>query len=375
VAFITLPAVFMGSLIISTDVLLLLFWSAALYFFIRALRTDRWLYWLAAAVAAGAGLLSKYTMILFILSVFIYLATSPTYRRHLKNPKLYLTAALAALIYIPNLIWNAQHDFITFTHTKNISKIEGASHFHPDKLLEFWAAQFVVFGPIFFALFLYLLVRPPKDERLRLLYIFAVPFFAVISLQAFMSRALANWAAPTYTAATILVVGWLLLRHKEWLLKFAIATNVLLGLAAYHHPQLYGLLGIELSAKNDPLKRVKGYSELARYLQPYLQRYPNTTLLFSDRTTMAQMIYYLQPHPFDAVMFNPGGHIASQYHLTTHLEPGGGRYLFVSRKPRKDLERYFERVEPLGTISIPLYPDYARVYHLYLLEGFKGYER
>jgi len=374
VAFITLPAVSLGSLIISTDALLLLFWSASLYFFIRALHTDRWRYWLAAAVAAGAGLLSKQTMILFILSVFGYLAISPAHRHHLKNPKLYLTALLAALIYLPNLVWNAQHDFITFTHTRQISKIDSASHFHIDRLLEFWGAQMVVFGPIFFPLFLYLLLRPLKDERFRLLYAFSLPFFAVISLQAFLSRALANWAAPTYVAATILVVGWLLYRHKENLLKIAIAINIAIALAFYHYHAILDLLHIQPTSRIDPFKRVRGFSQLAQELSPILQRYPNARLLFADRTTMAQMIYYLDPHPLDAAIFNPSGAIGNQYHITADLKDRPAtEFLFIAREKYPNLQRYFQEVREVTTIEIPLYPDYKRTYYIYHLRRFKGY--
>ena len=369
VAFITLPAVSLSSLIISTDVLLLFFWALTLWAFIRAVRTDAWRYWLLAAVAAGAGLLTKYTMIIFVLSVFIYLILDERFRHHLKNPKLYVTMTLAALIYMPNLIWNAQHDFITFMHTKNLSGIEKASHFHPAKLVEFLAAQFLVFGPIFFGAFLSLLARPKREYRL--LYAFSVPFLAIISLQAFLSKALANWAAPTYVAATVMVVAYLV--HKRRLLIAAIVLNALLALAFYHYHDITKALGVELTSRTDPYKRVLGYKELATKFSKIIARYPNYKLLFDDRTTMAQMIYYLHPHPFDAAMFNPHHRKASQYHLFNPPSIGEN-YIFISRHPHKELARYFEKVEYLGTIEIPLYKDYVRRYYLYKLERFKGYE-
>ncbi len=372
VAFITLPAVSMSSFIISTDVLLLLFWAIALYFFLQAIETDKWSHWLAAAVAAGLGLLTKYTMIIFIISVFFYLAISQ-YRQHLQNPKLYITAFIAALIYIPNLVWNYYNHFITFVHTQHISKIHSKSHFHFDKLLEFWAAQMAVFGPIFFLIFFYLLVRPIKDERFKVLYTFALPFFAIISLQAFLSRALANWAAPTYVAATILVVGYLLVKNYKKLLYIAISINILLALLFYNYERLLHILHIPLTSKNDPFKRVRGFSKLATKLQHYYEHYKDATLLFDDRTTAAEMIFYLNPHPFDARYFNSSCTIGNQYALKHDLqEAHAKKFLFIT-KSKRDLTPYFEKVEPLGTIAIELYPDKKRRYYLYLLENFKGY--
>ena len=373
VAFITLPAVSMSSLIISTDVVLLLFWSMSLYFFVKAIKSDRGLYWALAAVSAGFGLLSKYTMIIFIFSVFLFLFTEHRYKKHLKNPKLYLTMIAAALIYFPNLLWNASHQYISFMHTKNLSGIEKASHFHLDKLLEFLGSQFLVFGPIFFATYLYFLFRPKTATPYKLLLSFSLPFLAIISLQAFYSKALANWAAPTYVAATILVAAYLLEKSRR-LLVAGILLNLLLGMAFYHYHAIASTLGIELTSKNDPYKRVRGYKDLARKLQPIVDQYDYAKLLFDDRTTMAEMIYYLHPHPFDAVMFNPRHVLASQYHLTTDLNDHlGENFLFITTKDDSLAKEYFDSSKLIDTIEIPLYKDYKRVYRVYLLHRFKGY--
>jgi len=373
-AFITLPAVSMSSLIISTDVPLLLFWAMALYLFLQALERDRLPYWIGAGIAAGAGLLSKYTMILFLPSAFFYLWLEPRYRHHLTNPRLYTAILIAALIYFPNFAWNATHHFISFLHTKDISKIEELSYLHFDKLLEFWGAQMAVFGPIFFPLFLYLLVRPVKEPPFKPLYAFSLPFFATISLQALLARALANWAAPTYITATILVVAYLIQRRRIWLVKGAIAINIALALLFYHYHQVLEILQIPLQAKIDPYKRVRGYSQLATRLQPIVQAHPEAILLFDNRSIMAEMIYYLRPHPFDAVMFNPERRLSSQYHLTTDMNHHiGQNFLYVTTRQDLSFQRYFDGVELLETITIQLYPDLAKTYRIYYLRNFKGY--
>jgi len=377
VAFITLPAVSMSSLIISTDVPFLLFWAMALYFFLKALKEDRGLYWAIAGLSAGLGLLSKYTMIIFLISALLYIGMEPRYRHYLKSTKLYMAILIAALIYFPNLIWNGTHQFISFVHTKNISKIEGAHHlFNPDKLLEFWGAQLAVFGPLFFPIFLYLLVHPLRERAFKPLYAFTVPFFAIISLQALLSRALANWAAPVYIAATIMVVAYLLERHRERLLKIGIAINLLLALLFYHYHTVLEVLHIPLTSKIDPYKRVTGYSLLAKKLQPIVESHPEAILLFDNRSIMAEMIYYLNPHPFDAVIFNPDHLLASQYHLTTDMNRHlGQNFLYITTEKGR-IERvrpYFEGGRLEAVIELPLYPDLTRRYYIYYLTHFKGY--
>ncbi len=373
--FITLPAVSMSSMIISTDVVLLFFWSLTLYLFIKALKTNQDFYWITAGISSGFGLLSKYTMIIFVISVFLYLIFSKENRKFLKNPKLYMTMILAALVYMPNLIWNYRHHFVSFMHTKEISEID-RDLFHFNKMLEFLGAQFGVFGPIFFAILLYLIFKPYfKNDRFKLLYFFTVPFLAIITLQSFLSRAFANWAAPTYIAATILVVAYLVYQNRTSLLKAGIAINIILALIFYHYHALANFLNIELTSKNDPYKRVLGWSELAKEVSKILNEYPKAKLLTDDREIMAQLIYYIKPHPFDAGFWNPQRKLRNHYELTIDLNRYKGKdFIFVTKKKSiSDMVSRFEKVKKIGTIKIRLYKDYTRVYHIYYLQRFKGY--
>jgi len=65
------------------------------------------------------------------------------------------------------------------------------------KLAEFLGSQFAVFGPIPFALFLFLIAvrfgRLCRDDRFWLLIAFALPQLALVAIEAFLSRANANW--------------------------------------------------------------------------------------------------------------------------------------------------------------------------------------
>ncbi len=375
IVFITLPAVSLSSMIISTDVVLLLFWSLTLLLFIKALKTNKDIYWITAGLSAGFGLLSKYTMIIFVISVFLYLIFSKEKRKFLKNPKLYMTMILAALVYMPNLIWNYRHHFVSFMHTKEISEID-RELFHFDKMFEFLGAQFGVFGPIFFAVLLFLIFKPfMKDDRFRLLYSFTLPFLGIITLQSFLSRAFANWAAPTYVAATILVAAYLVYKNRASVLKAGIAVNIVLALIVYHYHTFANILNIELTSKNDPYKRVLGWSELANEVSKILNEYPKAKLLTDDREIMAQLIYYIKPHPFDAGFWNPHNKLRNHYDLTIDLNRYRGEdFIFVTKRSSiPDVISRFEKSKKIGTIKIRLYKDYVRVYHIYYLQGFKGY--
>ncbi|WP_457596728.1 glycosyltransferase family 39 protein [Hydrogenimonas sp.] len=374
-AFITLPAVWLSSLIISTDVPFLFFWSLAMLFFVKALKSDAWRHWLIVGIAGGGGLLSKYTMIIFVVSAFAYLATSPTYRRHLKNPKLYAAMALAAALYLPNLWWNAHHHFVSFVHTARDNAHVTGIHFHLNKMLEFLGSQFGVFGPVLFGWLLVLLPRYRRfQESWKLLWWFIVPMFGLILAVSLLSRAFANWSAPMYVASTVLVAVYLARFHKRWLYA-ALAVNVLMGVGFYHLHDITKTLGIELSRK-DPYKRVLGWREMGERLSKIMARYPHAGLLMDDRKAMAEMIFYVHPHPFDALKWNPRHTLRDHYELTTDLQKHIGEdFIFVTeRKAIPDVARRFEEVRPLGVIRVPLYKDFAREFHVYYLKRFKGYE-
>lgn len=376
-AYLTMPGVAWSSMIISTDVVLLFFWAAALLLFIKALRTNNMGYWLAAGLAGGLGLQSKYNMMVFPLSVVLYLWSGPQQRSQFKRTGLYVAMTVAVLVFLPNLLWNAHHGFPTFQHTAEISYL-GKETLHPDELAAFLGGQFGVFGPVLFALLLYILARTRShwhNESYRLLISFAFPFLALISLLAFFGTANANWATPTYISGCVLVTAFLIHKRKIKIWVIAITINILLAVIAYHWHDIASLFQIPLTAKNDPYKRVQGWDKLAKPVEQILDQYPSAILLGDSRTTMAEMIYYIKPHPFNAVIWNPRGELQDHYDLTTTMNDKKGKdFIFVSEQPDLALlQASFESVKFLTEIHVAIHKDYSLNRQIYFLKGFKGY--
>jgi undecaprenyl-diphosphatase len=72
----TIPLFAVGSVLMTIDPPLVFFWTLMLWLVSRALLDGRKVWWYAAGVALGCGLLSKYAMGFLPLSLFLYLATS-----------------------------------------------------------------------------------------------------------------------------------------------------------------------------------------------------------------------------------------------------------------------------------------------------------
>ncbi len=96
------------------DTVLALFWVLALHEALAALPGQhgarRWR-WLSAGAATGLGLLGKYTMV--IIGPVFLIALLARDRPGLRTPWPYLGGLVALLVFLPNLIWNAQHDWLT----------------------------------------------------------------------------------------------------------------------------------------------------------------------------------------------------------------------------------------------------------------------
>lgn len=96
-----------------------LWWVLVAFFMVRLLATDDPRYWLGIGAGIGLGMMTKYTMAFFVVGLIVAVLVTPA-RKYLRTKWLYLGAALALLIFLPNLIWQIQHDFISLEYLASI---------------------------------------------------------------------------------------------------------------------------------------------------------------------------------------------------------------------------------------------------------------
>ncbi len=388
----TLPMVFASSWIMSTDALLLLFWSYGLWFLVRALEDDRLFDWLGLGVCIGLGSLAKYTMLVFLLSLLVYLAFSPIHRHYLRRPKLYTALIVAIVTLLPNMVWNTLHDLVSVRHTASNAALDHPL-FHPAKLFEFLVGQALVCGPLLLGVLPMAMRRQSgtngggrSNEVRRLLLTMSVPLFVAMLAEALAVRANANWAAPSYLGFTLLIAAWFTQPqgttvHTLWrsrLLVMAVLLNGVIGGVGYHYDALSrAFVGTERVRHLDPYARLRGWRELAAIVQNRLVAYPEAGLLGDDRAVLAELGFYLRPRPPSIAVWNPTGVISDQYRLNAdiHLQPPtASGYLFVARGTDFDaVSAAFAKAEDLGRIRIPTHRDSALEFRLYWVQGFVGY--
>lgn len=151
-----------------TEVYDVLAWAAVLLFVTTALLCDRPRQWLAAGVAAGVGLQANNLMALLLIGLMAGLLFS-THRSVLRTVWPWLGAGIAALIWTPNVIWQATHGWPQVAMAAHLHDVNSGPLSHVLGILDqlAYAGLFVI--PLLIAGF----VRLWRTKDLRFLAIAA----------------------------------------------------------------------------------------------------------------------------------------------------------------------------------------------------------
>ena len=298
VLYLTLPGIAIGSMIISTDSLLLPLWAGALYFLIRMRSGDTgWAVAIGLGLFTGLAFLAKYAAIYFLIGTGLAILLDRDTRTALLSLKGLAAGLILMAVWSPNLVWNAAHDFATVQHTAANANWQG-NLFNVLDMIEFLAGQFGVFGLLLLPVLFLAAVqawrhwRDPGFALDRFLTLYSVPALLVVTAQAFISRAHANWAASAYVAGTLLVFLFLM-RGRSWrrgIMAISIALGAGFALVVSTvaiNPSLTG----ELEAARG-IRHLRGWPETAAAIHAAEQQGEYTALVFDDRNVFHQMQRY-----------------------------------------------------------------------------------
>ncbi|MGA0714654.1 MAG: ArnT family glycosyltransferase [Gemmobacter sp.] len=225
--FATLPAVGLGSILVSTDTPLMCAIAFALVFWHRAAkgggRGDAAL----MGLCLGLGLLSKYALLFALAGIGAAMIADRGWR--LGRAQIAVAAGVALAVFAPNLIWNALMGFPTFQHTADNADWQGFALNWQGAAI-FLAAQFAVAGPVVFATLLAGFIGLAGRERgaERALVIVALAPLGIVTAQALASHAYANWAVGAYVPGALAAA--ILLGRQPMLRAGAVALNLVLCL-------------------------------------------------------------------------------------------------------------------------------------------------
>jgi 4-amino-4-deoxy-L-arabinose transferase-like glycosyltransferase len=205
-----------------------LFWGLAAYLLIQLLNTGNRTLWVPFGVVVGLGLENKHAMLFFGFGVAAALLLTP-HRRLLRDKWLWAGGGLAALIFLPNLVWEATHHWPTVEFMRNAQAYKNA----PISPAEFFAGQVMTLHPLTAPLWLAGLVFflwSAAGRRYRLLGW----IYVVICLLFIVEQAKVYYLMPIYpmlfAAGAVAAETWTQ-RRARWIRPAYVAVLVAGGLA------------------------------------------------------------------------------------------------------------------------------------------------
>jgi 4-amino-4-deoxy-L-arabinose transferase-like glycosyltransferase len=264
--------------------------AAFVYFLSKVQATGDGRLWLAVGIAAGLGLLSKFSALFLGAGALGWLIVDRDARRWLLSPWPYLGAGLALLIFAPNLFWQSQHHWQTFAF--QFGRV-GTGHFTLRFLGEFLAAQFGLATPLIFILMAVGLWRATRLESDRLMLALlvwtALGYFLEHSLH---DRVQGNWPCFLFPALAILAADTFT-RDGVWrkLSMIAVPLALVMMLAIYIQA-LYAPLHL----RKDPLARILGrdFAPIGEVAAAMVKAHLADAILTSDYETTA-WLRFTQP--------------------------------------------------------------------------------
>lgn len=273
------PIATLGLVLATPDAALFMTTMLALVAVERALAaplrsTESTAWWAAAGIALGGAFVSKYTAVLLPAGLVVACLVHPALRARFREPGPWLASAIGLLLFAPVVLWNSQHDWISFRFQLGHGFTPSARGNPLSRELEMVGAQMGLASPVLFVLMAMVVAvairegwrarraTQPTDAAARR---FAIAAIAVVPLAFFAVSAWrrsveANWPALIYPGAIALLAtsthSWA--RGRAWRIGLGVAAFLLAVVALQAWRPL-----LPLAPRRDPIARAHGWETLA----------------------------------------------------------------------------------------------------------------
>ena len=201
-----MPMVGVETLVATPDAPQIAAAAVLLYVLAKLAQTGNGAWWIAAGVAAGFALLAKYTALFLGLGMLLWLLAVPSERRWLASFWPYLGGVIALAMFAPVIVWNANHDWVSFR--LQFGRV-GSGGFTLRYLGEFLAGQLGLASP-FIAILgvagVVSIARSPHSQR-TLIVALMVPAVAFFIWHSLRGRVQGNWPSFLYPAFAVAAVA------------------------------------------------------------------------------------------------------------------------------------------------------------------------
>jgi len=277
------------------NVPMIIFWGAATLSFLYLIKKHRIRYYYLCGIFIGFLLLSKYTGILLCASLFLYALVDKEARFIFKSYHTYLALLVALFIFSPVLIWNAQHDWISFLFQLHHGYVDNQTH-PIIFVLNYFKNAFIDYHIAFLLLVYYLIIKIKficRNKNLFFLALISAFVFLFFFMSAFFANPPSSWNAPFFFSGCILLAYFI--KENNLSKIFIVIFFILLGLSSLF------LLTANTFQPFYPKQNLGGRSEppAVKYLISQLpsKTYTNQIIVSDYYPTAALLNYYLPGKP------------------------------------------------------------------------------
>jgi len=349
--------------------------AAVLFYALAKLaQTGNGAWWIAAGVATGFALLSKYTGLFLGLGMLFWLLAVPSQRRWFGSAWPYLGGVVALLMFVPVILWNANHDWVSFR--LQFGRM-GSGGLTLRYLGEFLAGQIGLASP-FIAILgvagVVSIARTPGSHR-ALIAALVMPAIVFFVWQSLRGRVQGNWPSFLYPAFAVAVVAaslspalqqW---RALKWSARLAMPVALFMTGLIYAQA-VWGIIPVI----REPISRMLavGIGRVANDIEILRAQNNANAIVTTSYELRGWLSFYLPSRP-PVIQVNERFRWLNEPAPAADLFQGPLLYVTQIRNDQSEsLAQRFSEVTPLAHIGRYRNGATFDEYMVYRLNGLKG---
>jgi 4-amino-4-deoxy-L-arabinose transferase-like glycosyltransferase len=338
-----------GFIMTTPDSPLSLFWAGSLYYSYKALFIGEKKDFLLSGLFIGLMILSKYTAILFIFSVLLFIVIRK--RELFLNPYMYAAILIAIVISSPMVYWNYENDWISFAFQFQHGQDSQPDYSH---IIDFVSGQFAIFSPVFTWILFYYLLKEKLYFKNDKLFFISINIAVVILFFLYKTPyvVLLNYTAPAYIGGAVLL-AWII---KNYELKKSFKVGLLIALTLTIIARIVFLFFLPYVQE-----RMYGNKEAVELVTKYAQKGDH---FYSDHLTMAAYLeYYIPSHPKADVAIASRYSQYDMWRKKDYLQ--NGIYLGREKSDEERLKNLYKDVKLLDTLTVTKGINTTKTFYIY----------
>ncbi len=327
--------------------------------------------WLLLGFLLGLAGLAKYTAFLFVVAIIIYILFKKRYELFI-SLKIIPSIAIALVMISPIIIWNIQHDWISFAF--QAGHVAGESHIDWEDFAASIGAQVGAYSPFLFPVAFYGLYQSlrSKNDLLFLSGIFALVIIAFFTYASLYNRALPHWTALFYLLMIPIGSAFLYEKVNAWhrYITYSVIFSFVVSMILY----------FELIFKFIPLpdyqslhRDIYGFDTIMKEANALLQ--DNQAIAVTNWSLASRAIYYNLPYKSDLFLIDTRN---DQFDIWQKQSPLGRDLIFIDThdfKSKVEKKMQCLHVSSLKRIDIILNDNKVNTIDYKLCTNFQGIKK